>query len=76
MKLVVPLTMPSMRCTPLAIIDSRSTLMTGIAAHTAGLEAQLDAMALGLGEQLLAVPGEQLLVGGDDRLPGPSSSST
>ena len=37
----------------------------------AGLEAQLDTAALGLGEQLLAVPGEQLLVGGDDRLSRP-----
>ena len=34
MKLVVPLTMPSMRCTLVTIIDSRSTLTTGIAAHT------------------------------------------
>ena len=34
MKFVVPLTMPSMRWTPLTIIDSRSTLITGIAAHT------------------------------------------
>ena len=34
MKLVVPLTMPSMPCTPLTISDSRSTLTTGIAAQT------------------------------------------
>ncbi len=34
MKLVVPLTMPSIRCTPLTISDSRSTFTTGIAAQT------------------------------------------
>src|SRR4051812_21380218 len=34
MKLVVPLTIPRMRCTFVATSASRSTLMTGIAAHT------------------------------------------
>ena len=31
---MVPFTIPSMRCTLVTIIDSRSTLTTGIAAHT------------------------------------------
>ena len=34
MKLVVPLTMPSMPWTLVTIIDSRSTLITGMAAQT------------------------------------------
>src|SRR5581483_7713269 len=34
MKLVVPLTIPSTRCTFVTTSDSRSTLITGIAAHT------------------------------------------
>ena len=34
MKFVVPLTIPSTRCTLVATSDSRSTLITGIAAHT------------------------------------------
>ena len=31
---MVPLTIPSIRCTPLTISDSRSTLITGMAAQT------------------------------------------
>ena len=62
--------MPSTPSTSLAIIDSRSTLTTGIAAHTRGLEAQLHAVALGRREELLAVAGQQLLVRGDHGLAG------
>ena len=43
MKFVVPFTMPSTRWTFVATSDSRSTLITGIAAQTRGLEAELDA---------------------------------
>ena len=67
---MVPLTMPSMRCTPLTIIDSRSTRITGNGGAHAGLEAQLDALPLGLGEELFAVARQQLLVGRDHRLAG------
>ena len=65
---MVPLTMPSMRCTPVTIIDSRSTLITGMAAHTLASNRSWTPLPLGLGEQLLAVAGQQLLVGRDDRL--------
>ena len=66
MKLVVPLTIPWMRSIGVAESDSSSTRTTGTAPGHRRLEAQLHAvLARGL-EQLLAVLGEQLLVGGHD----------
>ena len=53
-----------------AASDSRSTLMTGTAAHRARLEAQEGAVVFGRLQQLGAVLREELLVGRHDRLAG------
>ena len=69
MKFVVPFTIPSTRWTFVTTSASRSTLITGIAAHTR-LEAELHACLGGCCEELGATLGDELLVRRDDRLAG------
>ena len=70
MKFVVPLTIPSTRCTFETTSDSRSTFTTGIAAQTRCLEPQLHAGLRRDREQVGALAGDELLVRGHDRLAG------
>ena len=70
MKFVVPLTIPWMRSTCAPASDSCSTRIDRHDAGDRGLEAQLHAVLARARPQLLAVLGEQLLVGGDDVLAG------
>jgi hypothetical protein len=64
MKFVVPFTIPRIRWTFVAISDSRSTLTTGIAAHT-------DASKRNCTPAADAFARDELLVRGHDRFPGP-----
>ena len=64
----MPLTMPITRRMRSPASDSRSGRMSGMPPADRRLEQDVDARALGGLEQLAPVRGEQLLVGGDDRL--------
>ena len=68
MKLVVPLTIPRTRWTFVTTSDSRSTLITGIAAQTLASKRSCTPCAGRGGEELGAAPGDELLVGRDDAL--------
>ena len=70
MKFVVPLTIPWMRSMGVADSDSSSTRTTGTAPATAASKRSLHAPLAGGLEELLAVLGEELLVGGDHVLAG------
>ena len=63
MKLVVPLTIPWMRSIGVAESDSSSTRTTGTAPATAASKRSRTSCSRARLEQLLAVLGEQLLVG-------------
>jgi hypothetical protein len=69
MKLVVPLTIPSIQCTLVTIIDSRSTFTTGIVRRR-WPEPQPHAVSLGCAERLVAVLGQLCRVGRHHRLAG------
>ena len=62
MKFVVPLTIPSTRWTFVTTSDSRRTLITGIAAHTDASKRSCAPARGGRGEELRAVPRDELLV--------------
>ena len=70
MKFVVPLTIPSIRWTFVTTSDSRSTLITGIAAQTEASKRSWTPAADAAREQLGSAPRDQLLVRRDDRLAG------
>ena len=70
MKLVVPLTIPWMRSTCAAASDSWSTRITGTTPATAASKRSWTPCSRASRPQLLAVLGEQLLVGGHDVAPG------
>ena len=77
MKLVVPLTIPKTFSIAVAPRLSWITRIDRDHAGDRGLEAQLDAALARRREQLVAVLGEQLLVGGDDvACPRRSAAST
>ena len=65
MKLVVPLMMPASHWIRLAERPSRSALMMGMPPRHGRLEGHHHALLLGGGENLVAMHGQQGLVGGD-----------
>ena len=65
MKLVVPLMMPAIHSMRLAVRPSRSALMIGMPPATAASKATITPFSLRGGEDLVAVHGQQRLVGGD-----------
>ena len=69
MKFVVPLTMPSTRWTLVTTSASRKHLDHGDRSADGGLEAKLHPARCRCLEELRAAPGEELLVGRDDRAP-------
>ena len=67
MKFVVPLTIPSTRWTFVTTSDSRSTLITGIAAQTDASNRSCTPARRRGREELGAAPRDELLVRGHDR---------
>ena len=71
MKFVVPLTIPSTRWTFVTTSDSRSTLITGIAAHTDASKRSCTPASAAAAKSSVLRRASELLVRGHDRLPGP-----